>query len=173
MDSIRNIIAELNNSLDGIFKGSKFYGVATIVEREGRSQPVVDSQPVAFDDSYGLQMYHRLGNVVISYQPGYGDNDKTTNTYSVSAVVFNNEQTTKLKTDELATIIQSLLAASSVITPVSIILDSRVIFATEYRGVTYSLNEYQSLMQINYTVDLIFKSNCFDICPADFSNCKN
>ena len=174
--SIRNIISQINNTLNGIFKGSKIYGVATLVEREGKSQPVVDSLPVSYDDSYALQMYHRLQGVAISYEPGYGNTKTTTNTFQISAVVFNNEKITKIKTDEIALIIQSVLSGLNIhsveILPTQIILNSQQIFSTEYRGVNYALNEYQSLMQINYTVEITFKGVCFNLCPEDFSNCK-
>jgi len=169
--SVRNIISGINTTLEGIFKGGKFYGVATTVEREGKAQPVVNEMPVGFDDSYGMQMYHKLGNATVAYTAGYGDTQTTTNTYQVSAIVFNNERITKLKTDELALVIQSALSLNDNATLTGFILNSPQVFATEYRGTAYSLNEYQSLMQINYTVEISFNGNCFDLCPEDFNNC--
>lgn len=184
--SIRNIISIINTSLAGIFKGSKLYGVAVLVEREGRGKPVVDEQPVGYDDSYAMQMYHRLtGPITITYQPGYGDTTNTVNAFQVSAFVFNNEKITKLKTDEIAMVIQSVLQVLNIdkavltasktnyvrVLPTQIILNSQQIFATEYRGVDYALNEYQSLLQINYTVEISFKGICFDLCPEDFAPC--
>lgn len=174
--SIRNIISDINATLEGIFKGSKLYGVATLVEREGKGSPVVNEQPVSYDDSYALQMYHRLLGANITYTPGYGNSKTTINTFQVSAVIFNNEKITKIKTDEIAMIMQSVLSTINInsvqILPTQIILNSQQIFATEYRGVPYALNEYQSLMQINYTVEITFKGVCFNLCPEDFSNCK-
>lgn len=176
--SIRNIITLVNQSLDGIFKGSKLYGMATLVERDGKGLPVVEEYSVAYDDSYALQMYHRVQGATITYVPGsgYGDTRNTVNTFQVSAVVFNNEQITKLKTDEIAIIIQSVLAVLNItsvrILPTQIILNSQQIFATEYRGVPYALNEYKSLMQINYTVEIKYMGICFNLCPEDFSKCK-
>lgn len=171
--SVRNIISAINASLEGIFKGGKFYGVATLVEREGKGQPIIEGQPVAYDDSYALQMYHRLGSVTITYAPGYGDMMTPTNAYAVTAIVFNNEQITKLKTDEIAMIIQSVLAANDSATLNGVILNSQTVFAQEYKGVPYSMDEYKSLMQINYTVEITFKGNCFNLCPEDFSHCAS
>lgn len=171
--SVRNIISDINASLSLIFKGAKFYGVATSVEREGRMQPVVDEVSVTFDDSYALQMYHKIGALSVAYQQGYGNTMNTINTYAISAIVFNNEKITKLKSDEVAMIIQSILATNDSATLIGVILNSQQVFATEYRGTPYYLNEYQTLMQINYTVDISFKGNCFNLCPEDFSNCKN
>ncbi len=174
--SVRSIVKRINTSLEGIFKGSKLYGMATLVEREGRGIPVVDEQPVSYDDSYAMQMYHRLtGPISITYIPGYGDTRNTINTFNVSAFVFNNEKITKIKTDEIAMIIQSVLQVLKItsvrILPTQIILNSQQIFATEYRGVPYALNEYQSLMQINYTVEVTFRGICFDLCPEYFAPC--
>lgn len=169
--SVRNIITDINTSLGLVLKGGKFYGVATSVEREGRMQPVVDEVSVTFDDSYGMQMYHKLGALSIAYGQGYGDTMTSTNTYTVQAIVFNNEKITRLKTDELALIIQSVLATNNNATLTGIILNSQEVFAQEYRGNKYSLNEYQSLMQLNYTIEISFKGNCFNICPEDFAQC--
>lgn len=175
--SVRNIISQINDSLDGIFKGGKTYGMATLVEREGKGRPVVDEMPVSYDDSYAMQMYHRVLGANITYRNGYGNSQTTINTYQVSAVVFNNERLTKIKTDEIATIMQSVLSVLNIssvrILPTAIILNSQQIFATEYKGVPYALNEYQSLMQINYQVEMVFQGNCFDLCPEDFKKCKN
>lgn len=173
--SVRNIVTDINNTLAGIFRGGIFYGVATLVEREGKSQPVVDEKSVTFDNSYPMQMYHKIVGVNITYTPGYGDNDNTTNTFAMSAVVFNDEKQTRLKQDELAMIMQSALSKLNItpaVTLTSIILNSQQVWATEYRGTVYGLNEYQSLMQINYSIAVTFQSGCFDLCPEDFLNCK-
>ncbi len=175
--SVRNIISIINQALEGVFKGSRVYGVASLVEREGKGLPVVDEQAVSFDDIYALQIYHRLNAVGITYKPGYGNTQNTVNAFTVSMVVFNNENTTKLKTDEIAMIIQSVLAGIKInsirVLPTQIILNSQAVWGTEYKGTTYSLNEYQSLMQINYTVEISFKGICLDLCPEDFIKCKN
>lgn len=174
--SIRNIITTINGSLQGIFKGSKLYGMAVLVEREGRSQPSVNEQAVTFDDSYGMQMYHRVQGATITYVPGYGDTQNTVNTYQAFAVVFNNEKITKLKQDELAMIMQSALAALNItsvrVLPTGFILNSQQVFATEYRGTPYSMDEYKSLMQINYTVEVSYRGICFNLCPEDFVPCE-
>jgi hypothetical protein len=175
-NSVRNTVTLINQALEGIFKGGKFYGLATLVEREGKGQPVVDEKPVSYDDSYAMQMYHRVQGATIVYSPGYGNTRNITDTFTVSAIVFNNEKITKLKTDELAMSLQSVLETINItsvrVLPTQIILNSQQIFATEYKGVPYALNEFQSLMQINYSVELSFRGTCFDLCPEDFQNCE-
>lgn len=174
--SVRNTIADINTALEGIFKGGKVYGIATLVEREGRSQPIVDERPVGFDDVYPFQLYHRVAGATITYKPGYGEARTIVNTFQVSAIVFNNEKVTRLKTDEIAMILQAVLQSINInsvqVLPTAFILNSQQIFAVEYRGTDYKLNEYQSLMQLNYTVEITYKGICFDLCPEDFTNCQ-
>jgi len=175
--SIRNIVSEINASLNNVFKGSTLYGIATPAEREGKVQPVVDERPVSFDDSYALQIYHKVTGVNISYRPGFGDEQKTIDTFSMSAIVFNNEKRTGLKSDEIAMIMQSILSVMNILSvrilPNNVVLNTKQIFDTEYRGNGYPLSEYHSLMQLNYSVEVTFKSGCFDLCPEDFSQSKN
>ena len=174
--SIRNIITDINTALESYLKSAVYYGVAQPMEREGLSSPVVNERPVSFDDSYGIIIYHKLGEIVITRKPGYGANETTTNTFAVSAIVFNNERRTGLQADEIAMIIQSVLTQQNItsvkISPTRVILNSQAIWQTEYRGHAYGLPEYASLMQLNYTVEITFKSGCFDLCPEDFSQCK-
>jgi len=174
--SIRNIITEINAGFAGYLNNAVYYGVAQPVEREGKSQPVVNERPVSFDDSYGIMIYHKLNSVNITRRAGMGRKENTVNTFAVSAIVFNNERKSVLKTDEIAMIMQSAIEQLEItsvkILPVRAILNTQIIFGTEYRGHTYSLPEYASLMQLDYTVEVTFKAGCFDLCPEDFSQCK-
>lgn len=174
--SIRNIVCKINESLATVFKGAIFYGVASQVKTENTYQPVVNEKPVSYDDSYGLQAYHKINGAVISKTKGYGREENTINTFNMSMIVFNNEISTKMKSDEIAMILQAYfykISISESITPLNFILNTEVIFGTEYRGHTFSIPESMSLMQFNYTVAISFKSGCFDLCPEDFSHCKN
>jgi hypothetical protein len=174
--SIRNTIFDINTALERVFKGAKFYGVATSVTREGVTQPVVDDQSVALDDVYALQAYHKINGATITYKPGMGRQNNTVNNFSLSVYIFNNEKKTNLKPDEVAVIFQSVFSSLQIndvrILPSAIILNTPQIYATEYRGSEYRLSEYQNLIQINYSVEVTFKSGCFDLCPEDFSQCK-
>lgn len=174
--SIRSTICQINNALSPVFPGSKFYGVAISTEREKKVQPVSDEMPVSYDDDYSLQAYHKINSVQVTYKPGVGRNDNTINTFSMSMFIFNNDIKTGLKQDEVAMIIQSLIAGINIssvsITPVSFILNTQAVFAAEYRGNEFRLPESMSLTQMNYTIEVTFKSGCFDLCPEDFSSCK-
>lgn len=175
--SIHNIVSTINSTLNNVFKGSAIYGIASPSEREGKAQPVLNEKPVTFDDSYALQLYHKVNGINITYKAGFGNANKTIDTFNMSAIIFNNEKRTGLKTHEIAMIIQSVLSVINIssvrVLPNNVILNTRQIFDAEYRGQDYPLSEYHSLMQINYQVEVTFKSGCFDLCPEDFSQCKN
>lgn len=174
--SIRKSICTINDALATVFKGAKYYGLAKLVGTDGKYRPVVDDKDVTFDDDFAVKVYHKVNGVRVSYGGGYGRSQDITNTFAMSAIVFNNEKITKLGSDEIATIIQSFISninTIEVILPTDVVLNSEQIFSTEYRGNTYALPQDMSLMQFNYTVAITFKSGCFDLCPEDFSHCKN
>lgn len=174
--SIRNIVTQINAAFNAVFNGVKLNGIAQSIEREGKLQPVENEKAVAFDDSFALQVYHKINGVNITYKAGMGRDQNTINTFAMAAYVFNNEKRTGLKSDEIAMIMQSILSRLNIqsvrILPVNVILNTPVIFAAEYRGNDNRLSEHHSLMQFNYSVEVTFKSGCFDLCPEDFSNCK-
>ena len=174
--SIRSTICQINTALRPVFPGSKFYGVAVSTEREKKVQPVSDEMPVSYDDDYSLQAYHKINGIQVTYKPGVGRDDNTINTFAMSMFIFNNDKKTGLKQDEIAMIIQSIISGINIssvsITPISFILNTQAVFAAEYRGHDFRLPESMSLTQMNYNIEVTFKSGCFDLCPEDFSQCK-
>jgi len=174
--SISKTVCAINDALKNVFKGAVYYGIAKPLATEGRYRPHIEDKAISFDDDYAMKVYHKVTAGRISYIGGYGDNTDTINTFAMSAIVFNNQKKTKLRDDEIAVIIQSVLAnitTTETITPTDFILNSEQVFSVEYRGHQYALPDNMSLMQFNYTVAITFKGGCFDICPEDFSHCKN
>lgn len=177
--SIRDIVCQINASLETVFKGAKFYGVATSVDREGKLRPVVNDQYVGFDNSFAFQMYHKINQVTTQRirNTGFGRIEDRVNVFQMSAFVFNNEPRTKLKTDHIALMLDSILATINIISvrilPVNFILNTQAIYSTEYRGAEFSLSEHHSLLQMNYNIEMTLKSGCFEVCPEDFLSSKN
>ncbi len=173
--SISKVVCAINDALALVFNGAKFYGIAKPLGTDGKYKPSDGELPISFDDDYAMKVYHKVNGGRISYLNGYGRNQDATNTFAMSAIVFNNQAKTKLRDDEIAMIIQSLISninTLETIIPTDFILNSEVVFSVEYRGHAYALPQNMSLMQFNYTVAIIFKGGCFDLCPEDFSQCK-
>lgn len=184
MRSIRDIVQNINDALCGVFKGAQVYGIARTAIREDGLIPVIQEKYIGIDDNFALQVYHKINGITISTRPGSGvgrDPGHNVNTFQMSMIVYSSEKRTKLAADQIALIIQSVvpkiissdffLSIRTQLT--SVILNSQQVYAQEYKSDTFRLDEYQSLTQINYTVEIAFKTGCFDICPEDLEQCKN
>ena len=174
--SINDIVCKINESFENTFKGIKTYGVSILIDREGKTQPIVNEMPVAIDDSYAMQIYHRINSINIVNKDGFGDKTNTINTFVMSLFLFNNQKLTKLRADEIVMILQSVLTNINIysvrILPTSANLTSSAIYASEYRGSNFRMSEFYNLIQFNYNIEITFKSGCFDLCPEDFSQYK-
>lgn len=186
MRSIRELVNALNDSLNATFKEVKSYGIARSVKRGEELLPVIDEQYIGIDDSFSLQVYHKITGITMSVpdtRQGYGRNfGDQVNTYAMQMIVANDSQKTKLMSDQIALVIQSMLYNITFPTDFfrsvdvslrSVILNSEQVYQQEYRSDSFRLNEYQSLSQINYSVEIAFKPGCFVVCPEDLIHCKN
>lgn len=186
MRSIRDIVQEINKVIEVTFRDAKTYGIARTAVRGEELLPTIDEQYIGIDDTYALQVYHKLSQITMGTRngrAGYGDNTADPlNTYSMVMVVMSDEQRTKLMADQIALVIQSAIYNISYSTDFfrsvdvsirSVILNSEQVYQQEYRSDSYRLSEKQSLMQINYSVEITWKPGCFAVCPEDFINCKN
>jgi len=183
MLSIRDIVTQINTKLSTVFTvGFKPYGIAKTVTRGAETLPSIDETYIGIDDINALQVYHKLNTINLTQKTnsGYGDDIYyNINTYRLSMIAFNNKKRTKLNDDELALIIQS--AFPKIITSdylsvrntmTGVILNSQSIYAQEYKSERYRLDENQSLFQIEYNTEIIFKTDCLVLCPEDLT-CKN
>lgn len=174
--SLNDIVCIINTAFEGVFNGCKIYGVSILLYKDGKSQPIVNEMPVSIDDSYPMQIYHRTNSITIVNKDGFGDKLNTINTFVMSLYCFNNQRLTKLRADEIVMILQSVLSNINInsvrILPISANLTSQVIYASEYRGNNNRLSEYYNLFQLNYNIEITFKSGCFDLCPEDYSQYK-
>lgn len=173
--TVRDIVCRINSELLGVFTTSKFYGLASQTEREGLAYPVIEGRDVSFDDGYIVSGYHRMTGYTVTKRAGYGNDDKSTNTFKMMLVV--NIFKDRLEPDEVALIIQSVMerikAKDIRINPLSVVLNTKEVFLSEYRGHEYVVKDGQSLIKINYNIEATFKSGCFELCPEDFVNKLN
>lgn len=173
--TVRDIICRINNELMGVFTTSKFYGLAELTERDGLTYPIYDGKMVGYDDGFKVSGYHRMTGYSVLRKAGYGENNTTTNTFNMMLVV--NSFLKDLKIDEVAMIIQAILekikSKDVRVIPVSGVLTTKDVFLAEYRGHEYVVKDNQSLMRLNYNIEVTYKSGCFDLCPEDFVNNLN
>lgn len=185
MRSIRDIISLINETLGHKFRDIRGYGVATTIRRGEELLPVSNEQYIGLDDSFAIQVYHKILGITMteSTQGGYGRNSNTQiNTYSMAMIVASDEKKTKLMPDQVALVIQSAIYnipfstdffRSVEVSIRNVVLNSEQTYQQEYRSDSYRLSEYQSLTQINYSVEITWKPGCFVACPEDLIHCKN
>lgn len=181
MPSIHNIVAQLNTTISGIFPEVKTYGIAQSARRDEEVLPYYNEQYIGIDDTYKMQVYHKLNSMTSTIRPanGYGDSQGVqVNTYGMSMIVFINKI---LERDEVVLLIQSNFPetlTSSFYRSVRLtfnnaILNSANVYQQEYQTDKYRLFGGQYLIQINYSLETVFKKGCFIKCPEDIQKCLN
>lgn len=175
MPSIRDIISSLNGLIE-LPSGSEKYGVAELVSRNDSTLPEVDGKFVGIDDIYPIRLYHRILSMTSRIKPGTGYGDSAgdiSNTYSITMVVFLQQQRTNKYPDELLSYIQANMPERVKVTPYKDIiitftgasLDSQANWNQEYRtGTDYRLKSDQFLFKINYNIETTFSKGCFKEC---------
>jgi hypothetical protein len=179
MLSVNDITKWSNEKIAPLIPGMKTYGIAKAAIRGDFIAPYAEEQYIGIDDTYPAQLYHKQLTVNSTTVPrsGYGDNEQSLqNTYQMAMVVFYNEKTSGMPADELYTFIQSIITGvlkaegyKSVRVGVSsAILNDGQVWAQEYGQSPFKLSGPQRLIQINYSVVMVFDKNCITI-----PNCKN
>jgi len=179
MLSINDISLWVNERLSGLIPGIKSYGIAKSAIKGESFAPYIDDNYVGLDDTYPAQSYHKELSVSSQSVNGraYGDNEfLLQNTYTMSLIVFFNENKIGFKADQLYIFIQSLITGvlkaegykTIRVNVTNAILNDGQVWASEYGNTAYKLSGSQRLMQINYNAVILFDKKCIEI-----PNCKN
>jgi hypothetical protein len=183
MLSVNDITTWSNDKVAPLIPGMKTYGIAKAAVKGDNIAPYIDGKHLeiyaGIDDTYSAQMYHKqlsISSTTVS-RSGYGDNEQSLqNTYQMALIVFYNEKNTGIPADQLYTFIQSIITGvlkaegyKSVRVGVSsAILNDGQVWAQEYGQTPFKLSGPQRLIQINYSIVMVFDKHCITI-----PNCKN
>lgn len=183
---LRKFIEDLNKKFEGVIEGTKTYGLTqSIIRTAGSEQEmlpgVVDRDGeityVGIDDIYPVIIYHRNAGLTtsrVTQRQGFGDEySDVVNTYQMAMIIFIDHKKTKLYPEELFLFLQSNMPDALKSEPykqitirtTNVILNSQLVFQAEYAGTKFTLPAEKSLFQINYTIESIFKKECFAKCP--------
>lgn len=184
MPSIHKIVNELNHVVAGIFSGAKTYGIAHPAVRDQELLPAIGEKYIGIDDTYPMQVYHKLNTLTSSLQPirAYGDQrGAQVNLWGMAMIIFNNGKRTNLTSDGIVLLLQSNFPQSILsdyylsvnLTFQGANLNDQQVFSQEYRTDKYRLFTNQNLIQVNYTLETVFKKGCFIKCPEDLQKCLN
>ena len=170
-----------------VFANKKIYGIAhdgTDVDSTGvRVFPIVydlngDGYKVSPDDTYPLQVYHKILNKSYQIKPASVGNrsNVVSEKTDVKMVVAGWTNRLGLSQEDLEALIASnfpdqidaslytpLKLQNLVVTLVSSSLDKAQVYAGEYRGIPYQVKPEQILFSIRYTIESSYKKGCFII----------
>lgn len=174
MLSINNIVKWANEKIMPLIPGLKSYGVAKSAVKGDGIAPYTTEGYVGVDDTFQAQVYHKYNGVSSTTVPGtgYGDDDPSIqNTNTMSMFVVFNEEKCGFTADELYTYIQAsitgdLKSNGKVSARVSVnnaILNDGQVWAQEYGATPFKLKDSQRLIQINYSIVVVFDQSCIVI----------
>lgn len=163
-------------------RGSRLYSLAQLMARPQVGTDAVQTLPavvdkygegtyVGIDDTFPLQLYHRMLTLSVSYPPasGYGDaTADTTNTFGMLMVVYMNLKRVDMTVDEMVLSLQGLLGFSKPVRPYKLItvrvtgaqLVGSTVFAQEYQNTGDRIPPGAALFSISYQVEARFTSGC-------------
>lgn len=180
MRSIRDIVCFINTHIASLLPGIKTYGIAKLTKRGTETMPAEGETYIGIDDVYKTQVYHKINGLTISRQTtGFGDSVKKLYTYQMSMILFLNR--VKFEAEDIVPLfdanipqqIKTDYTQRVTINFLSAILNDEQVYTQEYKNSsTYRLGPDQRLIQVNYSLEALYKPGCFDVCPEEL-NCKN
>lgn len=179
MLSTNDIALKLNGLICPIIKGLQSFGVGKSATRDDKLMPYVDDKYIGIDDAYPAWSYHKelSINSTTVIGSGYGDDERSLqNTYQMALIIYFNETTCELTADKLYTFIQSSITGvlkskgykSIRVNVLNAVLNDAQVWRQEYGNSPYKLSGAQRLIQINYSIVIVFDKTCIAI-----PNCKN
>ena len=196
MPKLTNITTVINEALEANvfntsrFAGGKYYTIAELVKEKSKdndiSRPCVldndgEGTPVSIDDTWPLQIYHRVIN--LDYEPqtieNYGDPTNYIKEIATMALVFMSDRfRTEMRGEELMALIAANIPATLTQTTLTslglntvqiyangqAIIDNETVYNREYNLPHYSLKLNSIMYSLNYTIETVYSKKCFTAC---------
>ena len=174
MLSINDITGWVNGKVGKFMPDLKTYGIAKAAVKGDNIAPYVDEKYIGIDDTFKAQAYHKQLTISSTNVPssGYGDNEQSLqNTFGMALIIYFNEEKCGFSADKLYTFIQSAITGrlksegfkSVRIGVSSAILNDAQVWAQEYGATQYKLAGPQRLIQVNYTIVMVYDKECISI----------
>lgn len=179
--SLSKLIQEVNEPLIECLPDGVVYGLAQSMVRkvgtELETLPAVvnhdgEGKYVGVDDDFGVIVYHKSLSIVCREVKGHGDFNDIVNTYTNCMIVYLDRKRLSIRADQLLLLIQAVFPSTIKLPPyktvaikfASVIMDDIAVFASEYKGTSFSLPAEKNIFQINYGIEATFSKNCFKDC---------
>jgi hypothetical protein len=173
--TIKEIVSWINTQLAPLVPGTQFYGIAKPAIRDEKLMPVEGEKYIGLNDAFPMQVYHKeFGLSSTEMQgSGYGDNVKNImNSHAMAMIIYYNTAKARAGTDQLYMLVQKKISGilkspgikyARIIVTSAILEDARV-YQQEYGVGPVRLKATQRLIQVNYTVQIVFDKNCTPAC---------
>lgn len=185
--SLPAFISAINDHLAGSLpagKGCRLYGLGQSILRKIGSEEqlmpcVMDNNGeykyIGVDDLDTVALYHKCTSVSTQVKATNAVGDELgdlVDTYTNSIVIYLDRTKARISEYDLLLHIQSNMPTgfkaqpykNNIVRLTGANMNSRAIFEREYKGTTTALPAEKVLFEINYTIESIFKKNCFDKC---------
>lgn len=174
MLSVNDTVTWANERIQPLIPGLKTYGIAKTAAKGDNIAPYTAGGYVGIDDTFTSQLYHKYNGITsaVVAGTGYGDDPASLqNTNSMSMFVVFNEEKCGFTADQLYTYIQASITGdlkskgmrSARVSVVNAILNDGQVWAQEYGATPFKLKDSQRLIQINYSIVLVFDQSCISI----------
>lgn len=179
MLSTNDIALWANARICTIIGGIKLYGIGKTASNGDKILPYIDGKFIGIDDTYPATAYHKEQSVSSTtvQGSGYGDDERWLQTTWLMSFIINfNEKKCGITADKLYTYIQGKITGvlkaegykSIRVNVLNAILNDGLVWGQEYGDTPFRLFEAQRLIQINYSIVIVFDKTCIAI-----PNCKN
>lgn len=185
----QSIAAKLSDSR---FQGSEYNGIAisaaqTNGDGVSRLMPLIadnydEEKWVGVDDTFPLRIYHKNNGIGRTDEPrkATGDNQYVKREVAqFSIIAYGNRARLLMTPEEMEAAIVSgmpsaihkdtrsqLQLSSCIIKPTSTLFDPVINYLAEYRTDKYELGPNALFIRINYNIESIYKTVCFNICDC-------
>lgn len=179
---LSNIVDEINKPLFAGVPRKKLIGIAEpiVVTDKGKARTMptyIDNDGNAFyvgpDDDFDILLYHKCNGITVrSAAVSYGDENFIVNTARMSMIVFGRRDTLRMRSDEAAVYMQSVIPDKATtpvymatnITVTDIVLATQQVFNGEFSGFDFFVKPEQFLFRLNYNIESTFSKACFNTC---------
>lgn len=173
--NIKEIVSWINGRLATLVPGSKFFGIAKTALKDDKILPIEGDKYIGLDDTFPMMVYHKELGLTSGETTGsgYGDNIKNIiNSHSMAMIIYYNSAKTRVGADQLYMIMQKRVSGvlkspgikyARIIFNSAILEDARI-YVQEYGAGPVRLKPAQRLIQVNYTVQIVFDKNCVAAC---------
>lgn len=196
MLDLDNIVASINTFLrtevfkDRLYSGSNFVGITEMVPHETSEEGVIqtvpsvidskgESNPITLNDTYPLQVYHRLvaratGTPKI---PGYGDeNNNVKDAYQLAVVIIGDRTKIQEKQSQIDQLVYRMFPSSikngqgkiiCYIKPLNTDFRTKTVFEGEFQGISFSQFYKYFIIKMDYSITTQnYQRQCVEVCNS-------